>query len=519
MPLNKEDRDLNYSRQFDVHTWSSYPEVNIFVDNIYESYFRTSSRVNNIKKKHLKKVLIDLYVAWFTDPELNISLYLTRNNYLATEGRYNELHISASTIEIVHRLREIEMIGLATGYPSGNYADSGLDIYAMITRIWSAEKLISLFETAKFGIFDITYLDSREVIILNKKRIVDPVTKKKKKAKPDSYPDTKKTREMRKLVKSYNALLEKTFIDINLELPKIIKDPKQSTRNQSTDKNNKPYIVNINHHEKFVKRVFSNSSWKDGGRFYGGFWQRITGDDREKILINSMRTVEIDYSALHVVLAYSEKNIDYWKMTDKDPYSTPVSNVYEAPKVSRVAVKLLFMMALNATDEQEAFSAFRNEWNYEKYNAYVTGAFTDEVLGEVLQGIRQEHPMINDLIGTGAGINLQYTDSQIAEYIIRSFTVRDYPVLTIHDSFVVAFGLDEELERVMKEAFCEVTGKQNVTLKFNRNMTKKWFREFLAKHGGPNVEKAILDSRKNVDADLISGYKLRWERHKKHYNE
>ena len=519
MPLNKEDRDLNYSRQFDVHTWSSYPEVNIFVDNIFESYFRTSSRVNNIKKKHLKKVLIDLYVAWFTDPELNISLYLTRNNYLATEGRYNELHISASTIEIVHRLREIEMIGLATGYPSGNYADSGLDIYAMITRIWSAEKLISLFETAKFGIFDITYLDSREVIILNKKRIVDPVTKKKKKAKPDSYPDTKKTREMRKLVKSYNALLEKTFIDINLELPKIIKDPKQSTRNQSTDKNNKPYIVNINHHEKFVKRVFSNSSWKDGGRFYGGFWQRITGDDREKILINSMRTVEIDYSALHVVLAYSEKNIDYWKSTDKDPYSTPVRNVYEAPKVSRLVVKLLFMMALNATDEKDAFSAFRNEWNYKKYNAYVTEPFNDEVLGEILQGIKQEHPLIEDMLASGAGIDLQYVDSQIAELIIRKFTERKTPILTIHDSFVVPYGLEEQLEKLMKKAFYEVTGKENITIKFNKNVTQNYFRQFMQYPTGPDADYAIRARREHVNPDSTNGYKLRWERHQKHYSE
>jgi hypothetical protein len=58
--------ELGYSRPLDVHTWSEHPEVNTFVDRIYEACFRGGKP--NIKKKHLKVVLLDLYLAWCQDP-------------------------------------------------------------------------------------------------------------------------------------------------------------------------------------------------------------------------------------------------------------------------------------------------------------------------------------------------------------------------------------------------------------------------------------------------------------------
>ncbi len=59
------ERDYQHSRPLDVHAWSDYKEVNKFVDNVYDEYLNTQSNENQkIKKKHLKVVLLDLYVAW-----------------------------------------------------------------------------------------------------------------------------------------------------------------------------------------------------------------------------------------------------------------------------------------------------------------------------------------------------------------------------------------------------------------------------------------------------------------------
>ena len=81
--------DLNYSRPLDVHRWSDHPEVNSFVDKIYSSLPSLSGN-KQIRKKHLKVLLLDLYVAWSTDPDLKMAISRDNNAYKA-KSRYNEL--------------------------------------------------------------------------------------------------------------------------------------------------------------------------------------------------------------------------------------------------------------------------------------------------------------------------------------------------------------------------------------------------------------------------------------------
>ena len=52
-------------------------------------------------------------------------------------------------------------------------------------------------------------------------------------------------------------------------------------------KDDRPVFVNVSHHDKFVRRIFNNSSFADGGRFYGGWWQRIDGEHRKNIRMPS----------------------------------------------------------------------------------------------------------------------------------------------------------------------------------------------------------------------------------------
>ena len=70
-------RDYNYSRPLDVHRWSCYPETNTFVNSIYEQHFLTDKANKTIRKKLLKVVLLDLYVAWIDDPNSVSYTHLT----------------------------------------------------------------------------------------------------------------------------------------------------------------------------------------------------------------------------------------------------------------------------------------------------------------------------------------------------------------------------------------------------------------------------------------------------------
>ena len=303
-------RDYQHSRPLDVHRWSDHPEVNSFVNAVFDQFLKKKIKENtSIKKKHLKLVLLDLYVAWLNDPDLNIAVHMTQSAYSdgtvfnKGKSRYNELNIKVSTIDIVHRLRDVRLIGYKEGWQ-----DAGGR--GFVTRIWPTEKLIKMFENAAFGDFDIGYSDGRETIILRDENKNDV-----------EYEDKTHIKQMRLLVQAYNKLLEKTFIDIqSVDKPARIELPAKKERRFK----NKPVFVNITHHDKFVRRIFNNKTFSDGGRFYGGWWQRIDSKFRKGIRMNNSPTVEIDYSALHVILAYSEAGIDYWKTTNKDPYDLPV---------------------------------------------------------------------------------------------------------------------------------------------------------------------------------------------------
>jgi hypothetical protein len=351
-----------------------------------------------------------------------------------------------------------------------------------------------MFENAAFGYFDIGYADNRETIILRDEDKVDVEYDNESQAKP-----------MRLLVEKYNKLLERTFIDIqSMDKPRIELSEKNRRR-----QSNKPVFVNITHHDKFVRRIFNNKRFSDGGRFYGGWWQRIDGKHRKDIRMNEMTTVEIDYSSLHVILAYAEAGLDYWQNTDKDPYDLPVRGVNNPEHCWKIA-KLFFLLSFNASTEQSLFKAFRSELNYSDYPY----SFPDDVLSELLTCIKEHHSDVAHLICSGAGLRLMNIDSRICEYVIADFIQTHTPILTVHDSFIVPFGEEDRLNQLMKEAFKQVTQKVGIKVKFNENLTKQQ----LHIHGAQDRNWFLSMIETLRKGDPTDGYKRRLERHREHFS-
>ena len=226
--------------------------------------------------------------------------------------------------------------------------------------------------------------------------------------------------------------------------------------------------------------------------------------------MNNLSTVEIDYSSLHVILAYTEVGIDYWDMTDDDPYELPVRGVTN-PDHCRDITKLLFLLGFNASDEQSLFKAFRSELDYTAYPY----SFPNDVLSELLGGIKDRHPKISHLICSGAGLRLMNLDAKMCEYVIEKFVERDTPILTVHDSFIVPFGTERQLDRVMKEAFEHVTYKTKIKAKYNQNLTEAQL------YAGRAVDRDwYLDMISTVTKpEMAKGYRLRMERHRAVYSE
>jgi hypothetical protein len=85
---------------------------------------------------------------------------------------------------------------------------------------------------------------------------------------------------------------------------------------------------------KTLYRIFSNSSWKQHGRFYGGWWHNIPKEYREHISINGEPAVELDYSSFHLRMLYHLCSLEmvgdpYLSIgdLDRDHGKTPVNMI------------------------------------------------------------------------------------------------------------------------------------------------------------------------------------------------
>jgi len=426
--------DLINARPLDVHTWSDYPEVNLFVDDIYSSLSSVEGN-ERINKKLLKVLLLDLYVAWCADPELKL-MFSRDNNAYKAKSRYNEINIGKKIRDIVDLLVLNKLIHEKKGF------NDRINSIGFQSRIWPTTALIKQFKDARFSQFVTNDHEKREVIVL----------RDEDKNNVEDYIETPFTKRSRKLLQAYNKLLSQTHIDIyDLEKPVIeIGNGKKKMKLQITQK------------DKFVRRIFNNSRWDQGGRFYGGWWQRCPKEYREKIEFDGVGGLEVDFSGMHIVILYAQEGINYWADIGDDPYS--IEQIMDIdPRIDlRSACKLLLLTAINADSPQKAFQAFRQQSD----SGSLEKKLTNVQLGKLLDSLSAKHKPIAHKLASGAGIDLMFVDSKITEILIDRFTYHyECPILCIHDSYIVPWGYDRKLAGEMQIAFEKVTGIKRPVVK------------------------------------------------------
>ena len=426
--------DLTNARPLDVHTWSDHQEVNLFVNNVYISLSSVEGN-ERLNKKLLKVLLLDLYVAWRADPELKL-MFSRDNNAYKAKSRYNEIHIGKKIRDIVDLLVLNKIIHEKKGF---NDRINGIGFQS---RIWPTTALIKQFRDARFSQFITNDHEDREVIVLRDEDKNDV----------EAYIEPPFIKRSRKLLQAYNKLLSQTHIDIyDLEKPVIeIGNGKKKMKLQITQK------------DKFVRRIFNNSRWDQGGRFYGGWWQRCPKEYREKIEFDGVGGLEVDFSGMHIVILYAQEGINYWADIGNDPYSVEQIEGID-PKIDlRAACKLLLLTAINADSPQKAFQAFRHQ----SESGSLEKKLTNAQLGILLDALSSKHQPIAHKLASGAGIDLMFVDSQITELLLDRFTYHyKCPILTIHDSYIVPFGYDRRLAEEMQTAFEKVTKISNPIVK------------------------------------------------------
>lgn len=430
---------LDNSELFDVHTWSEYPEVTGAVNQLYSELLELADFSGHaaLRKKHLKVLILHLYVTWFKDTTRYTSLNRRKAYYDNLVSRYNKLFIRKVTILIVDALHELGYIELHLG----TYGrESGYK--SRLTRIRAKEKLTSLFVENHFSPEMIERAPNIETLILRDY------------ASPDSddvievgYLDESDPRiiSWRNNLVAYNNLLRRTYIDVPSALDGRI-PCRQSAR--AIRLRQKPKVISINQHDKFVRRVFNYGDWNLGGRFYGGWWQRISEDWRSRIRIWNNPVTEVDYKGLHINLLYRKMGIVY----DEDPY---LLDGYEHTGEMRQLLKLVLLCSINAENKTKAIQAINKDVNFNPDDyGWVREEEVD--IGLLVDALTAKHPLIAEqFFFKNQGIELQNLDSMIAERIVNHFTGQNIPVLCVHDSFVIQANMAEELNAVMAQSFLE----------------------------------------------------------------
>lgn len=441
-----------YSRPIDVHRASDHPEIRSVIDTIWTSYFevfdrprRSGPKPQISYKQQLSIVILDLFVAWKTDPELNIGVPMSSNGW-NTSSRYNALRLSRRIIPLVRRAHEVGLIDLANGSYSGPYGPANRN-----TRIRAAAPLQQLFSETSVDISDVTRHPDQECIVLKD----DDRTQLE-------YEDTAETEAMRARLRTYNDFLLRTFIDIpTLEQPFIDRPITAGPDAGQIDR------IPITSNRKFVRRVFSRGSWKLNGRFYGPWWQQIGEDLRSQIFIDDQPTVEIDFKGLHVNLLSLEQGV----VIEGDPYDLPGPLFSEVPyHLQRDLVKKLVLKGINAPSKASAFSSFREDFP----TGHGAKKLTNKQLTELLDLFFEKYPHLERKLCADQGIRLMYVDSCITDQVLTVATNLGIPVLGIHDSFIAAREHKDTLTEIMNVATREIIGTRLKveTTDMNRNFNR-----------------------------------------------
>jgi hypothetical protein len=433
---------LGHFRKLNVHRWSNYPEVNDAVSTIYEDLKNDPNFVGHerLNRRHIKIVVLDLYVNWCSDPSRFIA-YGRASDYYVARSRYNKLHISYKIVPVIDAL---EIRGWIEHH--GGFYDTEWEV-GRLSRMRATKALITLIRDKHAIPIDVIEIHhSVESIILRDK--INNAKGIKKKINLE-YKDTPYTVRIRGLLNRYNKLLRRTKIEIPNAPPEGI----PSTSKKKFTK------ITIDPMDKYVRRIFSNGSWEDGGRFHGGWWQRISSDWRVQISLDGKNkgATEIDYSGLHIVLLYAIEGIDYWNTDGRDTYL--IDNVEQSERM-RSLLKLVLLISINAKSKRSALGAIRGKIaeHPDEYN------WTNEEnvpLSDIINAFMERHEPIRKYFYSNSGIKLQRIDSDIAEKVIKHFTNLNIPTLCIHDSFVITHAYADELKREMFKAASEVINKMN----------------------------------------------------------
>lgn len=436
--MNKYD----YSKP--INLWytsdsAEYHELVTKLRDIIEIELKANHGLTRFNKSEheiaLIHILADLYITYKADPKRYLAFSRDKGwfSLVKERTRYKPKRFALKPfIQVVNALEALEYIEATKGFQDSNTGKSRLS--RMIAKV----KLAELCDEHKLNLATFYELPNKESIILKSKKddqgnknLID-------------YEDTAATELMRDNLKLINKNISKHWIDLKITDEQFDELQQKLYTKATSDSVKDKYKAPVDFSKVNLFRVFNygdndNSQFKQGGRFYGGWWLAIPSEYRSRIRINDKKTVELDYSAIHFYMMYAEQGL---MIPDIDPYTLD--------NIDRKKAKLALNTALNASSKEHALSAIiANQWPDKKREEVVT----------ILDKLLDKHKPIAEYFYTGKGLYLQFNDSQIAELVmLNMWNKHGVIVLPVHDSFIVSAASYDDLYKMMLTSFNQITG-------------------------------------------------------------
>lgn len=291
---------------------------------------------------------------------------------------------------------------------SAELVENKLGYYSSVNPEWSRISRIRCFDKLK-KLFAKYQVSQKDILIDTKK---DLIILRDELKRPIPYTDTPFTMSATRNLKKINQL---------------------SVYHSIVDGNGRHI------HRKAQHRVF-NGDFQHGGRFYGGEWQSLSGNERLNLQIDHSPVVEYDFDAYHPTILNAIKGLSL----KGDPYSLKGYSPETRPFFKET------MMALINTDgEAAAKKAIQKRINFgelKKPNEIIN-------INDTINDFIDKHEPIADLFCRDMGSRLQRLDSDICESVQMHFYQRDILVLGVHDSFIIRQDYGKMLREIMEETF------------------------------------------------------------------
>lgn len=408
------------SRPIDVNRWSDYSELNGCLSQLITEIERAEPRQRARRHQSAKRlrdavrcIVLDVYVAWLAHPGSVVGVPLGKDRF-KHGSRYDALWLTYDSFKAAYDglvdLGYVEVVK-----PGFRDERTGK---GRVTRVRATERLIDLL--AGPAQMTVTRLGRRPW-----PEAGDPIELRDANKDPLDYVDTNHTVAMRTDLERINTQLARHWIDLHLT-DKQMSELNSRMANDLDNDGREAGSVDLS--AKYLRRIFNNGDWTQGGRFYGGWWQNVPKEHRSFIRIDDKRTVEVDYSAMHPVMMYAEVGE---KLTG-DAYDIGL------PHVPRETIKVAFNRLVNANGRMAPEPSIADYGLTSK---------------ELRERVIKRHQPIARFLGTGQGIRLQNLDADMANKIMLRFVSMGYVCLPVHDSFIVHHALEDELSDVMNEEF------------------------------------------------------------------